>query len=109
MSESPCLDARCQRASLRGSYRLRTSVPASFGRPVPIITVGEVRVMVTGSARFIGSHVVESFEAAGHEVSGLDLRDGADLRDRDTLDRLLPEVDLVVHQAAKVGLGVNVA
>ncbi|WP_433510405.1 NAD-dependent epimerase/dehydratase family protein [Nonomuraea sp. CA-143628] len=68
-----------------------------------------MKVMVTGSAGFIGSHVVESFEAAGHEVSGLDLRDGADLRDRDTLDRLLPEVDLVVHQAAKVGLGVNVA
>ncbi|MEU4836335.1 NAD-dependent epimerase/dehydratase family protein [Streptosporangium sp. NPDC023615] len=68
-----------------------------------------MRVMVTGSAGFIGSHVAEAFRAAGHEVSGLDLRTGDDLRDPSVLDRLLPGADLVVHQAAKVGLGVDVA
>jgi dTDP-L-rhamnose 4-epimerase len=65
--------------------------------------------LVTGSAGFIGSHVVEAFEEAGHDVVGLDLRSGADVRDDVALDRLLPGVELVVHQAAKVGLGVDVA
>ena len=65
--------------------------------------------MVTGSAGFIGSHVVEAFEAAGHGVVRLDLKDGSDVRDEAVLDRALRGVDLVVHQAAKVGLGVDVA
>ncbi|MGN9843184.1 NAD-dependent epimerase/dehydratase family protein [Nonomuraea sp. H19] len=68
-----------------------------------------MRVMVTGSAGFIGSHVVEALEAAGHEVVGIDLRIGTDVRDGAVLDRLLPGVDLVAHQAAKVGLGVDVS
>ncbi|MFI6317575.1 NAD-dependent epimerase/dehydratase family protein [Nonomuraea sp. NPDC050556] len=68
-----------------------------------------MKVMVTGSAGFIGSHVVEAFESAGHAVLRLDLKGGHDVRDDAVLDRLLPGVDLVVHQAAKVGLGVDVA
>jgi dTDP-L-rhamnose 4-epimerase len=65
--------------------------------------------MVTGSSGFIGSHVVEAFEAAGHGVVRLDVKDGSDVRDEAVLDRALRGVDLVVHQAAKVGLGVDVA
>ncbi|MFI7641692.1 NAD-dependent epimerase/dehydratase family protein [Nonomuraea sp. NPDC049400] len=68
-----------------------------------------MRVMVTGSAGFIGEHVAETLKAAGHDVVGLDLRDGADVRDADLLDTVLPGVDVVVHQAAKVGLGVDVS
>ncbi|WP_049563811.1 NAD-dependent epimerase/dehydratase family protein [Nonomuraea sp. SBT364] len=68
-----------------------------------------MKVLVTGSAGFIGAQVVAAFEEAGHQVRGLDLRTGADVRDPAALDRLLPGIDLVVHQAAKVGLGVDVA
>ncbi|MGH3242821.1 MAG: NAD-dependent epimerase/dehydratase family protein, partial [Spirillospora sp.] len=31
-----------------------------------------MRVVVTGAAGFIGSHVVEAFSAAGHEVLAVD-------------------------------------
>ncbi|KAB8191470.1 NAD-dependent epimerase/dehydratase family protein [Nonomuraea phyllanthi] len=65
-----------------------------------------MRVLLTGSAGFIGSHIAEALD---HEVVTADLRTGVDVRDPDALDRLLPGVDAVIHQAAKVGLGVNVA
>ncbi|MEU8198435.1 NAD-dependent epimerase/dehydratase family protein [Microbispora amethystogenes] len=72
-----------------------------------------MKVLLTGSAGFIGSHVAEALTAAGHEVTGLDLRaggvEGGDVRDETAVGRLLPGVDAVVHQAAKVGLGVDVA
>jgi dTDP-L-rhamnose 4-epimerase len=73
-----------------------------------------VKVLVTGAAGFIGSHVVEALRAAGHEVTGLDRRPGAghvvgDVRDADMLAGLLRRVDAVSHQAAKVGLGSSVA
>ncbi|MFI7705881.1 NAD-dependent epimerase/dehydratase family protein [Nonomuraea sp. NPDC049480] len=65
-----------------------------------------MRVLLTGSAGFIGSHIAEVLD---DEVIGADLRTGVDVRDEAALDRLLPGVDAVVHQAAKVGLGVDVA
>ena len=87
-----------------------------------------MRVLITGGAGFIGSHVVEACTAAGHEVRVLDALlaavhppypggvpglDGVellvgDVRDRDTVDRALSGVDAVCHQAAMVGLGVDV-
>jgi dTDP-L-rhamnose 4-epimerase len=63
-----------------------------------------MRVLVTGSVGFIGSHVVEALESAGHEVVGLDLADGSDIREAHVLRRALRGVDAVCHQAAKVGL-----
>ena len=68
-----------------------------------------MRVLVTGSAGFIGSHVVEALDAAGHEVVKLDLADGSDVRDAGEVRRALRGVDAVCHQAAKVGLDRTVA
>ncbi|MFI7005024.1 NAD-dependent epimerase/dehydratase family protein [Streptomyces sp. NPDC050145] len=66
-----------------------------------------MRVLVTGGAGFIGSHVVEALAAHGHEPLVYDVRDdpGADVRDPDAVARALAGVDAVCHQAAKVGLG----
>jgi dTDP-L-rhamnose 4-epimerase len=94
-----------------------------------------MRVLLTGIAGFIGSHVAEALVAAGHEVVGLDCllpmahglvdrTDPAavaalvpwtsahrweigDVRDPATLDRLLTGVDAVCHQSALVGHGVD--
>ena len=93
-----------------------------------------MRILVTGAAGFIGSHVVEAFAAEGHAVTGLDVlgpqlphpsrgramrpprpnKPGsgsderlirADVRDADAVAAALSGVDLVCHQAAMVGLG----
>jgi len=90
-----------------------------------------MRVLVTGGAGFIGSHVVDRLVAAGRSVVVLDNLDpqvhGADagpppwlqaqfaagdvrfvqgdIRDRETVDAVLAGVDSIVHLAAAVGVG----
>ncbi|MCX4408418.1 NAD-dependent epimerase/dehydratase family protein [Streptomyces sp. NBC_01764] len=64
-----------------------------------------MRVLVTGGAGFIGSHVVEALTARGHEAVVFDLRDGLDVRDATAVGGALAGVDAVCHQAAMVGLG----
>ncbi|MBO3751416.1 NAD-dependent epimerase/dehydratase family protein [Streptosporangiaceae bacterium NEAU-GS5] len=69
-------------------------------------------MLITGVAGFIGGHVRRELERAGHEVTGFDLKGPGiqgDVRDPAFLDRVLPGAEVVVHQAAKVGLGVNVS
>ena len=81
-----------------------------------------MKVLVTGAAGFIGRRVVTALHDAGDEVVGLDAMIGAahpadsavpdgveraDVRDADALDRLLGDVDVVCHQAAMVGNGVD--
>ena len=68
-----------------------------------------MRVLVTGSSGFIGSHIVEALRARGHDARTLDLRSGEDVRDEATVIRCLAGVEAVCHQAAKVGLGVDVS
>lgn len=70
-----------------------------------------MRVLVTGGAGFIGSHVVDALRDHGHEPLVYDVADdpGADVRDAAAVRRALAEVDAVCHQAAMVGLGNGVA
>jgi dTDP-L-rhamnose 4-epimerase len=89
--------------------------------------VPAVRVIVTGGAGFIGSHLVDRLCDDGHEVVVLDdldpaAHDGppehlhpdatyrwADVRDPRAWAEVLAGADAVAHQAAKVGLGVDFA
>jgi dTDP-L-rhamnose 4-epimerase len=86
-----------------------------------------VKVLVTGGAGFIGSHIVDALLAEGHEARILDallplahsrppdyLHPEAelivgDVGDADTVARALDGIDAVSHQAAMVGLGVDLA
>ncbi len=83
-----------------------------------------MRVLLTGAAGFIGSRVDAALRAAGHEVVAVDVLLPAahgpnsvlppgchrvDVRDADALAPLLDGVDLVCHQAAMVGAGVDAA
>ncbi|WP_236241817.1 NAD(P)-dependent oxidoreductase [Streptomyces sp. CC228A] len=83
-----------------------------------------MRVLVTGGAGFIGSHIVDALQERGHEPVVLDALlasahgEGAgappgvvraDVRDADAVRALLRGVDAVCHQAAMVGLGKDFA
>lgn len=83
-----------------------------------------MRVLVTGGAGFIGSHVADAYVARGHEVTIVDdLSSGrtenvnpkaelivADLRDKATIEKLRGRgFDLVNHHAAQIDVRVSVA
>jgi dTDP-L-rhamnose 4-epimerase len=93
----------------------------------PLVTAcfaANMRVLVTGAAGFIGSHIAEAMAAAGHDVRGLDSLSPAvhggrpahaadlvvgDVRDPAAVNEALTGVDAVCHQAAMVGLGVDLS
>ena len=80
-----------------------------------------MRVIITGGAGFIGSHLADHYVNAGHEVAVLDnfstgsktnishlegkitVVDG-DIRNVDLIDQLTQETDLVLHMAAALGV-----
>ncbi|THA32068.1 NAD-dependent epimerase/dehydratase family protein [Streptomyces sp. A1547] len=65
-----------------------------------------MRVLVTGGAGFIGSHIVSELAGRGLDPVVFDLAaDGRDVRDPGQVREALTGVDAVCHQAAKVGLG----
>ncbi len=83
-----------------------------------------MRVLLTGAAGFIGARVAAALAAGGHDVVGVDVMLPAahgpgsaspegclrvDVRDADALAPLLSGVDVVCHQAAMVGAGVDAA
>ncbi len=84
-----------------------------------------MRVLITGGAGFIGSHLADRLLAEGHEIRALDNLDRqvhpagerpdyldvevelqvGDVRDHDAVRQALEGVDAVVHFAAAVGVG----
>jgi dTDP-L-rhamnose 4-epimerase len=84
-----------------------------------------MRVLITGGAGFIGSHLADRLLAEGHEVRALDNLDRqvhpagerpdyldgdvelqvGDVRDHDAVRQALEGMDAVVHFAAAVGVG----
>ena len=92
----------------------------------------DIRILVTGGAGFIGSHIVERLLGDGHEVICLDNFDPyydpeikrrniqpfredrnftleiSDIQDRGTLVRLLEDTDYVFHEAAQAGVRISV-
>jgi dTDP-L-rhamnose 4-epimerase len=84
-----------------------------------------MKVLITGGAGFIGSHLADRLLAEGHEVQALDNLDGqvhpggerpeyldpavelhvGDVRDHAAVAHALDDVDAVYHFAAAVGVG----
>lgn len=80
-----------------------------------------MKILVTGGAGFIGSHLVNSYLASGHEVVALDsmvtgrLQNlptsgpnfrfvNGDIRDGMLVDSLIKDSDLILHMAAALGV-----
>lgn len=81
-----------------------------------------MRVLLTGAAGFIGGHIQSALSARDHEVISIDLLlDSAhgssasapdhlrrlDVRDDEGMEQAMHGVDVVCHQAAVVGAGVD--
>ncbi|MDA0312267.1 MAG: GDP-mannose 4,6-dehydratase [Gemmatimonadetes bacterium] len=92
-----------------------------------------MKILLTGAAGFIGSHVTERLLAEGHQVVGLDCFDDfydpaikernlsvaremdgfflvrGDIRNADTLGSLPEDIDTIIHPAARAGVRPSIA
>src|SRR6266566_7039249 len=59
-----------------------------------------MKAIVTGSAGFIGGHLMRTLQAEGHDVVGVDLKDGKDIRDTELMKQLFAGATYVFHLAA---------
>jgi dTDP-L-rhamnose 4-epimerase len=109
----------------RFDHVVRTLLRVWFSGGVDTALQPGSRVLVTGGAGFIGSHIVDALIGQGHDVVILDNLDPAahgerpdylnaaaqfheaDCRDIEAWRSALIGVDVVCHQAGKVGLGVD--
>jgi len=83
-----------------------------------------MKILVTGGAGFIGSHLVDRLVAEGHEVRVVDSLEeqvhrgkkpdylngkakyiSGDIRDKSVLEKSLKDVETVFHEASAVGVG----
>ena len=82
------------------------------------------KILITGGAGFIGSYIVDFLVEDGHEVAVLDNLEPqvhrgskpdylnasaeymfSDIRDRDALKNALDGVEVIFHEASRVGVG----
>ncbi len=80
-----------------------------------------MKMLITGGAGFVGSHLCEKYVKDGHKVFCLDNFSNSnlhnirgllnypnfklikgDIRDRDLLEKIIPEVDVIMHLAAQI-------
>lgn len=61
-----------------------------------------IRCLITGNKGFVGTHLTAELEKQGYDVFGLDLQNGEDIRDYETVRRVIDRVrpDKIFHLAA---------
>ncbi len=95
----------------------RSEVGPKHTRPNPIERIDRTlsfwkakRILVTGGAGFLGSTLVEELKQRGGEDVIVPRSENCDLRIRENCRKVVRNIDLVIHLAAKAGgIGLNMA
>ena len=65
-----------------------------------------MNILISGYKGFIGSNLVKKLE--GHNIIGVDLKDGNNILDSNYLDSIMTDIDVVIHLAAIAGVGYSI-